>query len=165
MFEDGHTYPTKEEAHDALASRLEYRDATLESRDALLFLQISQRSSESASEAAATYKFTRIWFNDYMLDATDKPWLPLAAAAQTDAEPVYLLDSKPADGRDALPTIFLAELRASAEAVAEILKAGEGIEGYEECVSRRLAFESESMYAPLGLRPLDIDEIYRTCRR
>ena len=130
-----------------------------------LFLQIARQSSESASDAAATYKFTRIWFNDYTLDATDKPWLPLAAAAQTDAEPAYLLDSKPAEGSAALPTISLAELRESVEAVAALLKAGEGIEGYQDCVKQQLDFKNSSIYKSPGSRLPTAGEISQICRR
>ena len=149
-FEDGHTYPTKQEAHDALAARLEHRDAALESRDALLFLQIARRSSESASEVAATYKFTTL---------DDKPWLPLAVATQPDAAPAYLLDSNPADGAAALPTISLAELRASAEAVAALLKQGEGIEGYKTCMKWRLDDENDFARNPPELQEPFTDEI------
>lgn len=87
MFEHGHTYPTKEQAQRALTSQLERRNAARETRDALLFLQAAQLPPGSASAPTDTYKFTRIFFNHYTLDATDKPWLPLADAAQTDAAP------------------------------------------------------------------------------
>lgn len=163
MFEDGHTYPTKEEAQRALTSQLEHRNAAWETRDALLFLQAIQPPG-SASATTDTYKFTRIWFNDYTLDATDKPWLPLADATQTDVAPAYLLDSKPAEGNHALPTIPLAQLRATADAIAILLKAGEGIEGYENCVRLQLAIKNESIYNSPVSRPLDTDEISRICR-
>ena len=164
MFEDGHAYPTKEQAQRALTSQLEHRNSTWETRDALLFLQAAQPPPSSASAPTDTYKFTRIWFNHYTLDATDKPWLPLADAAQTDAEPSYLLDSKPAQGADALPTISLAQLRASADALAALLKAGEGIEGYQDCARLQLAIKNESIYNSPVSRPLDTDEISRICR-
>ena len=152
-FERGHTYPTKQEAHDALASRLEYRDAALESRDALLFLQIARQSSESASDAANTaYKFTT-------LAATDNPWLPLAAAAQTDAAPAYLLGSDPAEETYSPPTISLAELRKSVDAVAALLKQGEGIAGYKTCLIRRLNAENNFAHNPPELQEPFTDEI------
>ena len=105
------------------------------------------------------------FFNHYTLDATDKPWLPLAAPAQTGAEPAYLLDSKPAQGADALPTISLAQLRASVDTIAALLKAGEGIAGYENCARHQLHLENESRYHSPGSHPLDTDEISQICRR
>ena len=165
MFEHGHTYPTKEEAQRALALQLEHRNATWETLDALLFLQAAPPPPGSASAPNDTYKFTRIWFNHYTLDATDKPWLPLANAAQAAAAPAYLLDSKPAEGNNALPTISLAQLRASADAIAALLKAGEGIDGYQNCARLQLAIKNESIHNPPVSRPPATDEISQICRR
>ena len=170
--EGRHTYLTREDAQTAL-EWLPNRDVTLETRDAVIFLQAAQpqQAPASASRAtAATYNFTRIYSNDYALHESSRPWLPLAdassnTAAQSDAEPVYLLGSDPAQETARPPTISLAELRASVEAAAALLKAGESIEGYKDCVRRRLTFENESTYDPLGFRPLNTAEISLTCRQ
>ena len=170
--EGRHTYLTREDAQSAL-EWLSNRDVTLETRDAVIFLQSAQppQASASASRAtAAAYNFTRIYSNEYTLNQSSRPWLPLAdagsnAAAQSEVEPVYLLGSYPTAETDSPLTISLAELRESIEAVSTLLKAGEGIEGYEDCVLRRLTFENESTYDPLGFRPLNTDEISRTCRQ
>ena len=142
-----HTYLTREEAQSALTKQLANRNATWDNRDAALFLKVdASRSDVNAVDAVdtpLTYRFVRNTHNDYTIDKVNKPWLPVAdASGQADGEPVYILDSEPVEGNERLPTMSLAELRASIESVAAILKAGEGIEGYEECVQRWLISES-----------------------
>ena len=79
--------------------------------------------------------------------------------------PKSMLGSDPAEETDIPPTISLAELRASVEAVAALLKAGEGIEGYKDCVRRRLFSDNESTHDSPDSRPPDTAEISRTCRK
>ena len=172
-----HTYLTKEDAQDVLERALAIiadRDVTLlETRDAVIFLRAAQpqQSPDGASRAtAAAYNFTLINSNEYTLNHNSRPWLPLAdagpnAAAQSDAEPVYLLGSDPVKETDRPPTISLAELRASVEAVAALLKSGKGIEGYKDCVRRRLFSDNESTHDSPDSRPQDTTEISRTCRQ
>ena len=142
-----HTYLTQEEAQSALTKQLANRNATWDNRDAALFLRLGTNQSavnaDGAVDTPPTYRFVRNTHNDYTIDKVNKPWLPVAdASGQSDSEPVYILDSKPEGGNEQLPTMSLAELRASIESVAAILKAGDGIEGYEECVERWLISES-----------------------
>ena len=146
-----HTYLTQEEAQSALTKQLAKRNATWDNRDAALFLKLvaDQRdvNAGGAVDTPPTYRFVRNTHNDYTIDKVNKPWLPIAES-EWDGEPVYILDSEPEEGNDRLPTMSLAELRASIESVAAILKAGEGIEGYEECVERWLISESPNDNAP-----------------
>ena len=159
-----HTYLTQEEAQRALTKRLAKRNATWDKRDAALFLNLDANQSDVDSGGAVdtppTYRFAISGPNDYTIDKFSKPWLPVAEEAdafgQSDGEPVYILDSEPEEGNERLPTMPLAELRASIESVAAILKAGEGIEGYEECVGRWLISESSNDDEPYRPRVLPI---------
>ena len=143
-----HTYLKREEAQSALTKQLANRNATWDNRDAALFLKIDASrndvNADGAVDTPPTYRFVRNTHNDYTIDKVNKPWLPVAdASGQSDSEPVYILDSETTEeGSERLPTMSLTELRASIESVASILKAGEGIEGYEECVQRWLISES-----------------------
>ena len=142
-----HTYLTHEEAQSALTKQLAKRNATWDNRDSALFLKLAENQSDVNADGAVdtppTYRFVRNTHNDYTIDKVNKPWLPVAdASGQLDGEPMYILDSEHEEGNERLPTMSLAELRASIESVAAILKAGEGIEGYEECVERWLISES-----------------------
>lgn len=163
------TYLTREEAQDHLEWRLQRRDTARETRDAALFLQVSQQASDSAT--ATAYKFTRLWIDYFVPDPTSKSWLPLAnagsTAAQTDADllyllgplPEYLSDSYPAEETDSPPTISLAELRKSVDAVAALLKQGEGIQDYKTCIRWRLDDENEFAHNPPELQEPFTDEI------
>ena len=143
-----HTYLTQEEAQSALTKQLANRNSTWDNRDAALFLKLgaSQNNvnADGSVDTPPTYRFVRNTHSDYTIDKVNKPWLPVAnASGQSDSEPVYILDSETIEeGSERLPTMSLAELRASIESVAAILKAGAGIEGYEECVQRWLISES-----------------------
>ena len=143
-----HTYLTHEEAQSALTKQLANRNATWDNRDSALFLKLDANQSDVNADGAVdtppTYRFVRNTHNDYTIDKINKPWLPVADdSGQSDSEPVYILDSETTeDGSERLPTMSLAELRASIESVAAILKAGEGTEGYEECVERWLIYKS-----------------------
>ena len=142
-----HTYLTREKAQSALTKQLANRNATTwDNRDAALFLKLAASQNNvnavDAVDTPPTYRFVRNTHNDYTIDKVNKPWLPVAdASGQLDGEPMYILDSEHEEGSERLPTMSLAELRASIESVAAILKAGEGIEGYEECVERWLISE------------------------
>ena len=143
-----HTYLTQEEAQSALTKQLANRNATWDNRDAALFLKVdasrSDVNADGAVDTPPTYRFVRNTHNDYTIDKVNKPWLPVADdSGQSDSEPVYILDSETTeDGSERLPTMSLAELRVSIESVSAILKAGKGIEGYEDCVERWLISES-----------------------
>ena len=143
-----HTFMTREDAQSVLTKRLAERDTTWENRDAVLFLRMNtQQTATGAAGAADSYQFTSYGPIEYTLDEISKPWLPVAgseagASGQSDGDPVYLLDSEPSAGSAQLPTMSLAELRASVESIAAVLKAGEGIEGYKECVEYRLIDEN-----------------------
>ena len=148
-----HTYLTQEDAQSALTKQLAKRNATWDNRDAALFLKVdasrSDMNADSAVDTPPTYRFVRNTHNDYTIDKVNKPWLPVAdASGQADSEPVYILDSEHEERNERLPTMSLAELRACIEAVAAILKAGEGTEGYEECVERWLISESPNDTEP-----------------
>ena len=146
-----HTYLTQEEAQSALTKQLANRNSTWDNRDAALFLKVdasrSDVNADGAVDTPPTYRFVRNTHNDYTIDKVNKPWLPVAES-EWDGEPVYILDSETEERNDRLPTMSLAELRASIESVAAILKAGEGIEGYEECVERWLISESPNDNEP-----------------
>ena len=143
-----HTFMTREDAQRVLTNQLAERNTTWENRDAVLFLSMdTQQIAAGAAGAAASYQFTSYGPIEYTLDEISKPWLPVAgseagASGQSGGDPAYLLDSEPPEGSTQLPTMSLAELRASVESIAAVLKAGEGIEGYKECVEYRLISEN-----------------------
>ena len=158
-----HTYLTQEEAQRALTKQLAKRNTTWDNRDAALFLKLAANQidvdADGAVDTPPTYRFAISGPNDYTIDKFSKPWLPVVepdsyAFGQSDGEPVYILDSEPEEGNGRLPTMALAELRASIESVAAILKAGEEIEGYEACVERWLISESSNDDEPYRQRVL-----------
>ena len=169
QFTGKHTYLTREEAQDWLTWHLRDRDTARETRNAALFLQVEQQASQSAT--ATAYNFTRLWADDFVPDPTSKSWLLLAdaesAAAQTDDAllyllgplPEYMLGSDPAEETDSPPTISLAELRKSVEAVATLLKQGEGISGYKTCMKWRLNAENDFAHNPPELQEPFTEEI------
>lgn len=158
--EGRHTYLTREEAQDVLTGRLAGRDTALETRDAVIFLKIAQEGSDASGASTTEYIFTRYFSNEYTLAENSKPWLPVAElAGASDGDPVYLLDSKPAKGSSDLPTISLVDLRASVEAVAALLKQGEGIQDYKTCISWRLNNENEFARNSPDLQEPFTDEI------
>ena len=173
QFAGYHTYLTREDAQDALDWAISSIDVTLETRDAVIFLRSAhtQQTPVSASPPTATaYNFTRLWI-DHFVHPIRNSWLPLAdagsTAAQTDADllyllgplPEYLLDSYPAEETDSPPTISLAELRKSVDAVAALLKQGEGIQDYKTCIIWRLDAENEFARNPPELQEPFTDEI------
>ena len=174
QFAGYHTYLTREDAQDALDWAISSIDVTLETRDAVIFLRSAQtqQAPASASPPTATeYNFTRLHIDDFVHPIRNS-WLPLAdagsnAAAQTDADilhllgplPKYLLESDTDEESDSPPTISLAELRESVEAVVALMKAGEGIEGYKTCMTWRLDDENDFAHSPPELQEPFTDEI------
>ena len=174
QFAGYHTYLTREDAQNALDWAISSIDVTLETRDAVIFLRSAQTQQAPASASpptAAAYNFTRLWIDNFVHPIRNS-WLPLAdagsnAAAQTDADllyllgplPKYLLESDTDEESDSPPTISLAELRESVEAVVALMKAGEGIEGYKTCMTWRLDDENEFAHNPPELQEPFTDEI------
>lgn len=176
LFAGYHTYLTREDAQDALDRAISNRDVTLETRDAVIFLRSAQSQQAPASASPLTaraYNFTRLWlFDDFVPDPIRNSWLPLDgagsnAAAQTDADllyllgplPEYLLESDTYEETDSPSTISLAELRKSVDAVAALLKQGEGIQAYKTCIRWRLDDENKFAHNPPDLQEPFTDEI------
>ena len=162
-FEGMHTFLTEEEARDALAVGIDQRDTAWESRDAVLFLRVGQQRGVIGATGAA-YNFTTFVTNEYTLDGVNKPWLPSdqaipAALGQTDEQAAYLLDANAVGGSGNSPTISLAELRATVDSIVAILKEGEGIEGYEECVRHWMSNDNAIAQRSSAGREPTIDEI------
>ena len=166
--EGRHTYLTREDAQNALDGTIANRDVTLETRDAVIFLQTAQPQQPPASASSPTataYNFTLINSNGYTLNHTSRPWLPLAdaaaaaATAQTDDDLMYLLGPDPDEETDSPSTISLAELRKSVDAVAALLKQGEGIQDYKTCIRWRLSDENRFARNPPELQEPFTDEI------
>ena len=109
-------------------------------------------SAESPSEPVYYFENT---FGEYVSDVVDlakKSWLPMVGEesgidigaspdAVVESVPKFL-NTEPIESAAEPGELTLEYLRSRIDAVAAILKKGEGIEGYEECVGIKLASEN-----------------------
>ena len=128
-------------------------------------------SASGSSDSGQTYVFPNIYYGDdfsfeipgefrerYYLHGISKLWLPAAdessptssgASGQSSDDLLFLADSKPIQGGatgsagSGLPTVSLGEIRSTITKVDQLLKAGEDISGYEECLKIKYAREKE----------------------
>ena len=158
------TFPTEALARGEANYAARGRNTSWDDRQAVLFVGLGQTTSEadgnsraSGSSSAGTAAFVRsnplesAW--DYTVDNLSRAWLPAQAAAAGKATgeaggPAFITDG----AQSPPPTIALADLKAKIAALKAELKAGEGIEGFERCISGRILYERIVRAASLGPR-------------
>ena len=131
------TYLTKEMAQENADQMLRHR--AWNDDEAVVFLE---KGLGALGPADSRYRFVLSksgtgFRGKYALDSDNKAWLPRDGSSRGD--PVFLTDSEPSGERGVLPVISLKDLRSSIEAVDTLVKEGEGIDGYEECLGQRFA--------------------------
>ena len=150
------TFPTEALARGEANYAASRRNDSWDDRQAVLFVGLRQTTPEadgnsraSGSSSAGTAAFVRsnplesAW--DYTVDNLSRAWLPAQAAAAGGAgratgeagDPAFITDG----AQSPPPTIGLADLKAKIAAMKAELQAGEGIEGFEECISGRILRE------------------------
>ena len=165
------TFPTEALARGEANYAASRRNDSWDDRQAVLFVGLRQTTPEadgnsraSGSSSAGTAAFVRsnplesAW--DYTVDNLSRAWLPAQAAAAGGAtggagratgeagDPAFITDG----AQSPPPTIGLADLKAKIAAMKAELEAGEGIEGFEECISGRILYERVVRAEQLGPR-------------
>ena len=161
------TFPTEALARGEANYAASRRNNSWDDRQAVLFVGLRQTTPEadgdsraSGSSSAGTAAFVRsnplesAW--DYTVDNLSRAWLPAQAAAAGGAgratgeagDPAFITDG----AQSPPPTIGLADLKAKIAAMKAELEAGEGIEGFEECISGRILRERVVRAEQLGPR-------------
>ncbi len=128
------------------------RNTAWDDRQAALFVGLVQTASETSTgsdvsrssatrRAAFSMPHDREQWWDYTVDTLSRAWLPAQAgasgAARSAVDPALITDG----AQSPPPTIALTELRANIAAMKAELQAGEGIPGFEECISDRILRE------------------------
>ena len=144
VWESRPVFDTRQEAEAALPAVVAARDTQWDDREAIVFLQDSQTYLASTQQASRYYLS---W--EHEIDVSDdkyslasrhnKLWLPAEAAAGapsqlTGDQQRFLTDVPPATGT--APTITLGQIKTRIAAVTAKLNAGDGSQGYTECVRR-----------------------------
>ena len=126
------TYLTKEMAQENADQMLRHR--AWNDDEAVVFLEkgLGASGPEDSRYRFVLSKLLTGFWGKYALDSDNKAWLPRDDSSRGD--PVFLTDSEPSGERGVLPVISLKDLRSSIEAVDTLVKDGEGIDGYEECL-------------------------------
>ena len=136
----GLTSPSEEIVKEVVEWLLEMQNRAWDDTEAVVFLK---QGLGALGPSESRYRFTLSHlvtgtYRKYSVDSDNKAWLP-----RDDSSPgkqVFLTDSEPgADGK--LPVITLWELRDSIKAMDVLLRDGEGIDGYEECLVHKFAAE------------------------
>ncbi len=156
-----HTYLTDTEAREVADESVSDRNTVWDGRQGAIFLGSGQTASgaigtasggpsgASGSPSVQTFAFTLYnpiqseW--DYTVDTLSRAWLPAqdtgtvqaAGASGQSADLEFITDGS----KSPPPTITLAELRSAISEMEATLKAGEGIEGFEECISGKILYE------------------------
>lgn len=152
-------YLTEEEAWGIAKRSFEFRNASWDDREAVLFLIGQNQSgvSGASGQQPQTFQFpTWAWGEfQYTVDTLNRVWLPSAqasgAAGQSADEEArsYLTGNSAGDAGgvtgsgETSSRISLAELRSKITAASADLLAGREIEGYEECLDRKFAYEQD----------------------
>ncbi len=152
----GETYASETEACAAARTAVWERTTVWDDREGVLFLSAlpapyapaggsaGGAAGASGGQAAAAVRFTRSNYPaqsrwDYGVETLSRAWLPAreAGGAAGAATQSYMTDG----AQTPPPVITLAELRAKIAAMAAELAAGEGIEGYTECIGYKISRE------------------------
>ena len=150
--------------HQALAVAnyaVSQRTTSWDNQQGVLFVGLTETASDAAgdsgvsgSSATKTAAFSmphdREQWWDYTVDTLSRAWLPAQTAASGAAgssdDPDLITDG----GQSPPPTISLTELKVKIAALKAELKAGEGIPGFEECISGRILRERVYRAEPSG---------------
>ena len=153
-----HTYMTEAEARRSAEAAVSQRNTAWDGREGVLFLNTlqltyaangaSDASGASQPEDASVFTLTLAnqgaqsnW--EYTIDTLSRAWLPAqdaggAAGQSSEASGTMFIT----DGSQSPPPVVsLAELRSRITEIDAMLKAGEGIEGYEDCIYHKLTRE------------------------
>ena len=153
-----HTYMTEAEARQSAETAVSQRNTAWDGREGVLFLNTlqltyaangaSDTSGASQPEDASVFTLTLSnqgaqsnW--EYAIDTLSRAWLPArdaggAAGQSSEASGTMFIT----DGSQSPPPVVsLAELRSRITEIDAMLKAGEGIEGYEDCIYHKLTRE------------------------
>ena len=121
------------------------RDATLDGREAVLFLSLPESSGAVGSSAPEEFVFTSAHYQNpggYTIDTLDPAWLPAegevgaSGASGTRSDLEFVTDSGAAFGGTP-QTISQTDLRSKIAWV----EGGENIEGYDRCIGIALNYE------------------------
>ena len=131
-----HNFEDLEEAVFSAESRLRFRNSAWDDHEAVIFLEVSDLPGTLSYDAEGIYNFADPIpkkHGGYHLDSINKVWLP-AKDGDSQGEGPYLADSVPDDATGELPTVSLADLRREIADAEDLLKSGEGVEGFEQCI-------------------------------
>ena len=134
-------YLTKEMAQQSADQML--RNRAWNDDEAVVFLEkgLGALGPEDSRYRFVLSKSGMGFWGKYALDSDNKAWLPRDDSSRGD--PVFLTDSEPSGEGGVLPVISLKDLRSSIEAVDTLVKEGEGIDGYEECLVQEFTNQRE----------------------
>ena len=129
--EDDEMYCWRPDAHEFAERSVESRNTSWDSRQAIIFL-----------DGAMTFTHTSLHVSrlDYTIDELNRSWLPESDTYGGRAQAVGDDDMEFMSGGTEPwpPLITLGELKAEIAAWDATMRAGEGIEGYELCIERKL---------------------------
>ncbi len=149
----GDEYATVAEAHKKADWAMTHRNTTWDSRQGVLFMVKlpSSYNPASAASAATTTAFGLLrgsmgeslpWWG-HTVDTLSRGWLPAGDAtggvssdggASGAASVSFIEDGS----KSPYPTVTLGQLRTKISEMVATLKAGEGIDGYDECIRRKI---------------------------
>ena len=150
-----HTYLTEAEARQVADSSVAQRNTTWDGRQAVLFLQTlappytpgSSGSGAAGQTPAPSFAFTLSNYEQsewaYSIDTLSRAWLPANNAGSASGQPevsgtaTFITDGS----QSPPPSVSLAKLRSRIAEINAMLRAGEGIEGYEDCIYHKLTRE------------------------
>ncbi len=127
-------YPTEAAARADAAYAVQVRVTTWDSRQAVLFLETPARPYTPAAWQFVLSNYDQSpWA--YSVDTLSRAWLPAQDPPAEGVTPTdFITDGTPTPP----PTITLVDLRARIAALAAELKAGEGVDGFRECILIRI---------------------------
>ena len=147
-----HTYLTRQEALDAANREFRRRNTTWDSPEAVIFLEDlakSGQASDANGDFTQTYHFESNGYpydSPYSFDSSNKVWLPATgpfdANSSGQADTTFLVDPEPIKGVTKPVEYTIQQLRDRIASVEAMLAKGKDIEGYEECIRRKLAHKT-----------------------
>ncbi len=146
-------YSSKEEARKIADRTVAERVTSWDNRQAVIFLQDLEKpySADDAAASTAANALTFTFSNfvmtrfNYSIDTLSRSWLPTSDAVSTSSAAQAAASGSltfMTGGSEPWPAaITLAELKTEIADMEATLKAGEGIEGYDVCIERKLGRE------------------------
>ena len=152
-----HTYLTAAEAQADADFAVARRVTVWDNRQGVLFLQTPAEpyTAAAASASASSLQFTRSNFHreqewDYSVDTLSRAWLPARDAGGAEGSTGTSDSAFITDGAASPPPVVsLTDLRTKIATMAAELQAGEGIEGYAECLQGKILRERYNRADPL----------------